>query len=129
MPSTQGIGVSIRRAVASLISGTLLVSGCATSPAPVSAAPSRALPLRDRVEVWTGGSSHLLHAVRFTADAVSGVPYLRAPDCDSCRVSLSLSAVDSMRTAPGESNAIAGVLAPVAVLAAVIIGWRIAEDD
>lgn len=129
MRTNHGIGARSRQVVASLISSTLLLSGCASSPKPVSPAPSRALSPRDRVEVWTGGTSHLLHGVRFTADSVTGVPYLRPPDCDSCRVSLTLSTVDSMKTAPGEGNAIAGVFAPVVFLAAFMIVWRIVEDD
>jgi hypothetical protein len=50
------------------------------------------------VEVWSGGRVYRWHAVVLTADSVSGVPYLRPPSCDSCRVALSRAAVDSMRT-------------------------------
>ena len=39
----------------------------------------------------------LWHAVIVTQDSVSGVPYNRPLDCDSCRQSLPLFQVDSLR--------------------------------
>ena len=129
MRMNQVVFPVVRAGIACLFGGAILLGGCASSPKPVSAAPSRALSPRDRVQVWSGRGSQVLHAVRFTDASVSGVPYLQPPECDSCRVSLTLSAVDSMKTVPGEGNAIAGVLAPVAVLVGVIVAWRIADDD
>ena len=45
-------------------------------------------------------------------DTVSGVPYLEPPECDSCRVALSRSAVDSIRT----GNPVGGFLRTTAVV-------------
>ena len=56
-----------------------------------------ALAPRQQVEVWSGGSARRWHAVRVEADSVSGIPYLRRIDCDSCRVALPRAAVDSVR--------------------------------
>jgi hypothetical protein len=38
-----------------------------------------------------------LHGVVVGADTVSGVPFLKSPDCDSCRVRIERAEVDSLR--------------------------------
>ena len=57
----------------------------------------RALPPRAQVQVWEDGRVTLLHGVRLDSGTVDGVPFTRAPACDSCRVQLPLGAVDSLR--------------------------------
>jgi hypothetical protein len=37
------------------------------------------------------------HALVIGADSISGVPYVRPPGCDSCRVALPRAEVDSVR--------------------------------
>ena len=59
-------------------------------------APS-SLPVRQQVEVWQGREKLQLHAVRLSADSISGVPYIKPPECDSCRVSVTRASVDSVR--------------------------------
>jgi hypothetical protein len=59
-------------------------------------APGR-LPLRQQVQVWQGGRRLQLHAVRVAGDSISGVPYVQPPDCDSCRVGVPSTSVDSLR--------------------------------
>jgi hypothetical protein len=59
-------------------------------------APSR-LPPRQQVQVWQGKGVLQLHAVSLAGDSISGVPYIRDPECDSCRVSVPSSSVDSVR--------------------------------
>jgi hypothetical protein len=59
-------------------------------------APS-SLPKRQQVQVWQGGRPLQLHAVRLTDDSISGVPHVRPPDCDSCRVGVPSASVDSLR--------------------------------
>jgi hypothetical protein len=39
----------------------------------------------------------LLHAVTLEDDTLRGVPFTKPPTCDSCRVQLALSTVDSLR--------------------------------
>ena len=56
------------------------------------------LPERQQVQVWQGRHALLLHAVRLTSDAVSGIPFVQPAACDSCRVSLPHAAIDSLRT-------------------------------
>jgi hypothetical protein len=52
---------------------------------------------RQQVEVWSGGSARRWHAVRIGSDSISGVPFMRPADCDSCRVAVPRAAVDSVR--------------------------------
>lgn len=55
------------------------------------------LPPRQQVQLWSQG--HLLrwHAVQWSPDSISGIPFLQPPACDSCRLSLPRFAVDSVR--------------------------------
>ena len=55
------------------------------------------LPAKQQAEVWHQGRAERWHAVVLTADSVSGIPYLLPPSCDSCRVALTRTAVDSVR--------------------------------
>jgi hypothetical protein len=58
--------------------------------------PSK-LAKRQQVQVWQGRERLQLHAIRVDHDSVSGVPFHKPVDCDSCRISLPSSTVDSMR--------------------------------
>ena len=60
------------------------------------AAPSN-LATGQQVQVWQGTRRVQLHAVRVSQDSISGVPFQKPADCDSCRISLPSSAVDSLR--------------------------------
>lgn len=77
---------------------------------------------RQQVEVWQGNSSQQWHAVRVTDSTVSGISYLRAIDCDSCRQSVPRSAVDSIRLG-NPVRGFLGTLALVVILPALVIGW------
>jgi hypothetical protein len=73
------------------------VIGCGAGwhqpPAPV---PDTLAP-RQQVQVWHGGKAERWHAVVVAADSVTGISYLRPVTCDSCRVGMPRSAVDSIR--------------------------------
>jgi hypothetical protein len=68
--------------------------------------PEQRLPARQQVQVWLGRETRTLHAVAVTPDSVSGVPFHLPPDCDSCRVAVARSAVDSMRLGNQEQGAL-----------------------
>ena len=57
----------------------------------------RALPPRTQVQVWQDRHVTLLHGVQLESDTLNGVPFIKAPECDSCRVQLPLELVDSLR--------------------------------
>ena len=74
------------------------------------------LPARQQVQVWQHGTSLQWHAVRLTAESVSGVPFTKPVECDSCRVSLPRAGVDSLRL----GNPVAGFCKTVALATALL---------
>jgi len=81
----------------------LLVAGCASTPGvhwlkedihPVAVRGDRRLEL---VRLWTRDSVLQWHAVLVTHDSISGIPDMVSMTCDSCRVTLPTSAVDSLQ--------------------------------
>jgi hypothetical protein len=81
-----------------------LVWGCGAGwHRPQSVLPA-SLPPRQQVQVWRNGTALQWHAVRLTADSISGIPFLQPVQCDSCRTSLPRATVDSLRV----GNPVAG---------------------
>ena len=74
----------------------LLQAGCGAGwrTTPLATGP---LPQRQQAEVWTGGRVLRWHALVVASDSISGVPFTRPPECDSCRVAVPREAVDSVR--------------------------------
>ena len=54
---------------------------------------------REQVKVWSRGNVERWHAVVFSRDSISGIPYTMPLDCETCRRSTALTEVDSLRTA------------------------------
>lgn len=96
----------------------LTCSACGAGWHRITPPEAAQLPVRRQVQVWHTGGLLRLHAVRSTGDSVSGVPYLKAPTCDSCRVSVPWGEVDSLRTGSPE----AGFLKSMGVVASVVGG-------
>ena len=87
-----------RRSVGLLLAvSNLLLAGCGAGWRRVPLGEGLVLPKRQQVQIWRRGQVVTLHAVTLAADSVYGVPYLRSPDCDSCRVALPRVEVDSAR--------------------------------
>jgi hypothetical protein len=74
----------------------LLQTGCGAGWH-TTALASGPLPPRQQAQVWTDGRSVRLHGLIVTDDSLSGVPYIRSPACDSCRVAIPRGSVDSVR--------------------------------
>ena len=74
------------------------VSACGAGWQRLTDLTSRALPERTQVQVWQREQVTLLHAVEMKSDSVYGLPFTKAPTCDSCGVHISLVEVDSLRT-------------------------------
>ena len=55
------------------------------------------LPQRQQVEVWQQGQVRQWHAVTITPDSLRGISFLEPVTCDSCRVTVPRSSVDSIR--------------------------------
>ena len=80
----------------------LFAAGCASTPGvhwltedihPVAVRGDRRL---DRVRIWTRDSVVQWRAVLVTRDSISGIPSSLPTPCDSCRLALPVSAVDSL---------------------------------
>ncbi|HEY6785563.1 MAG TPA: hypothetical protein VI159_11460 [Gemmatimonadales bacterium] len=70
---------------------------------------------RQQVEVWQGKSSQQWHGVHVTDSTVSGISYVSPINCDSCRVTVARSAVDSIRL----GNPVAGFWKTIVVFVAI----------
>jgi hypothetical protein len=84
----------------------LVLAACGAGWHRVDDLASRALPVRDQVQLWLGRQTRVWHAVTVGPDSVSGVPFHLPPDCDSCRVVIARSMVDSMRLGNQERGAL-----------------------
>ncbi len=85
-------------------------------------APPAGLPARQQVQVWSAGRATRWHAVRIASDTISGVPFIQPTSCDTCRASLPLAAVDSVRI--GEPvDGLARSVALSVLIAVLIYGY------
>ena len=100
----------------------LTVSGCRAGwYRPAEPVPAAFKP-RQRIQIWRDGRPLVLHGVRVGADSITGVPLLKRPDCDSCRVALARRDVDSLRVGGTDDNTVAGIgLGSLVVGLAVLI--------
>jgi hypothetical protein len=74
-----------------------VAGGCGANWHREELSPERQLPARQQVQLWMGDQTRVLHGVIVDSESVSGIPFHRPPDCDSCRVIIARSTVDSMR--------------------------------
>lgn len=110
--------------------GLWLASGCGAGWHREELTPDRQLPARQQVQLWVGHESRVLHAVMVYPDSVSGVPFHLPPTCDSCRVVVARSAVDSLRLGNQERGALRSLgFGYVALgVAAVLLYFIVAPD-
>ena len=94
----------MRRAFLFLLGLAMAVSGCAAGWHRIDDLRPRALPARTQVQVWQGKRNTLLHGVSLDGETIRGVPFTRPADCDSCRVTVPLGTVDSLRTGSLETG-------------------------
>ena len=108
----------------------LLAAGCASTSGvrwlkedihPVAVRGDRRL---DRVKLWTHTGVQQWHAVLVTRDSISGIPDTAPSQCDSCRVTLPTSAVDSLHVGyrqDGPDNPFASDLGIIALILAGLL--------
>ena len=102
----------------------LLQTGCGAGwrTTPLATGP---LPRRQQAQVWTEGRPLRWHALVVAADSISGVPFIRPPGCDSCRVAVPRGSVDSVRLGNPTAGFWKGVgLGMGITLAAVVVICR-----
>jgi hypothetical protein len=102
-----------------LLALTVGLSACGAGWHRLGDLTPRALPARTQVQMWQGEDVTLLHGVEITPDSIYGVPFTEPPSCDSCRVRLALTAVDSLRSGNKER----GFFRTVGVVLAVGLVW------
>jgi hypothetical protein len=84
---------------------------------------------RQQVQVWQDDRAVVWHGVRQARDSLSGIPYHRPLECDSCRVSLPLAAVDSVRLGNLERSGIILGALPFVALTAVVVALQLTWGD
>ncbi len=115
---------------ATAITALWLASACGAGWRRQELSPERRLPARQQVQLWQGQQSRVLHAVVVGPDSVSGVPFQLPPECDSCRVTVARSTVDSMRLGNQERGALKSVgLGYLALAASALILYFSIDTD
>jgi hypothetical protein len=107
----------------------IFIAGCAPSNALLTPPYPAALKPRQEVAVWMHDSVLHLHSVRIRSDTLSGVPILRPPECDSCRMAVPLASVDSLTRASTERGAILAFAIPILTAFAVLLWWASSVGD
>jgi hypothetical protein len=72
---------------------------------------------RHQFRIWSRGAVARWHGVVITWESVSGIPYDKPLDCDSCRQSIARTEVDSIRSAKPSAAQVGHGAALLAVLA------------
>jgi hypothetical protein len=113
-----------------LLTGLILGEpACTVGPRRVELPTPQPLGPRQQLEVWRGRQAHTLHAVVQTRYSLSGVPVHRPPDCDSCRVTLALTDIDSVRVVNIERVALMTHGLVLGFTAAALVAWRLSDRD
>jgi hypothetical protein len=96
-------------------------SGWSLIPRPAPAA----LDASEVVQVWTGPAPITLRHVVVGADSVSGVRTDRYPICDSCRVSIAQTEIDSFRLKPTDSANNFGTGMILGLVTGAVTAWAV----
>jgi hypothetical protein len=84
------------------------------------------LPPRQQVRVWRHGESRIVHAGLVQHDTLYAVPFTKPPSCDSCRIAIPMSEVDSLQLGNSERTGLFVVLLPWTLGMATLIAISIA---
>jgi hypothetical protein len=103
-----------------------LTAGCGAGWHRIEDPAVAQLPVRQQVQVWTAGRNVRLHAVRLVGDSLIGIPFHRSPDCDSCRVAIAVTAIDSVRAGNPEAG-FWKTLGLIGLINAALLAWFCAE--
>jgi hypothetical protein len=112
------------------LAGLWLMSACGAGWHREEVTPERPLPPPQQVQLWMGEETRVLHRVVVGADSVTGVPFQLPPTCDSCRVAVARSIVDSMRLGNQERGALRSMgLGYVALAGAALLLYFSVDTD
>ena len=107
---------------------TLMLAACGAGWHRLDDLTPRALPARDQLQLWIGPRTRVLHAVIIGPDSLSGISAHLPPECDSCRVAIARSAVDSMRLGNQERGALRSLGLGYAALAVAALVLYLSVD-
>src|SRR5215469_12482622 len=93
----------------------LPLAGCTAGWKPVTFDAQTNFKPRDDLQVWIHGKAQRWHGVRVDSATVSGVPHTKPPDCDSCRITVPRTAVDSIRAGDPDGAFVANVVGVVVI--------------
>jgi len=80
------------------------------------------IPEREPVEIFSGTGSVVAHSVRVDSTTLSYIPRIVPSECDSCRRTIPLAAVDSVRTS--------AISAPrTIVLLSLLLAWGVVASQ
>jgi hypothetical protein len=107
-----------------LVIGTLMLAEACDAGwrRPQELSPDSLSP-RQQVQVWRQGRTVQWHAVVISADSISGIPYYKPVDCDSCRVAFPRASVDSIRL----GDPVAGFWKSVGLVMGVMLAFCAAK--
>jgi hypothetical protein len=93
---TPSFHVWTRRCLSCLIA-SILTQACGAGWKRKPLETLQPLPERQQVQIWSEGEMQRWHVLSITPDHLFGIPFHRPVDCDSCRLSIPRSDVDSVR--------------------------------
>ena len=88
-------------------------------------AEGQRLPPRQQVRIWRRGDSRIVHAGLLQHDTLYAVPFTKPPSCDSCRIAIPMSEVDSLEFGNSERTGVFVVLLPLALAMGFLIAISI----
>ncbi|MGH7584026.1 MAG: hypothetical protein ACREL5_12450 [Gemmatimonadales bacterium] len=107
-------------AVAALLLA-IFVAGCSAGWRPYSLAASpQPIDERQIIAFNAGGKEYQLHAVRVTADSISGIPWTAHVACEACRVTFGRKDVSNLRTGDPGRGTWSIVLPFVAIVGGIV---------
>jgi hypothetical protein len=113
----------------SLAALALLAAGCGAGWRSAPDLEPGALRPRQQAQLWQGDKAYRVHGVVVGADSISGIPFVRALECDSCRITLPRAEVDSVRL----GSPVAGFWKSVGLVTVVLVvactKWCIPPGD
>lgn len=84
------------------------------------------LPREQLIDIWSGDTVVRWHAAVYTPDSITGIPATLPATCDSCRIALPRSAVDSIYVSPVKVSRTDGTrdndITPLQVLLILFVG-------
>jgi hypothetical protein len=115
-----------RRALAVLEILTLTLATSCAGWRRTQLSEGQRLPPRQQVQVWRHGDSRIVHAGLVQHDTLYAVPFTKPPGCDSCRIAIPMSEVDSLQLGNLERTGLAVVVLPIVLGLGLLLAFSIA---